>query len=140
MMFITSCGYQNLYTSQGTQNKIFHKIFLEGSENINYQIINAVKLKEDSTKKNLNDIIIRSSMEINSTSKNSKGKVETFKSILKVDIEIKKENQTIKRKAFIKETNYNNKDNKSELIKQQNFVKNNLINRVIEDVLLFLNT
>lgn len=140
MMFITSCGYQNLYTSQETQNKIFHKIFLEGSESINYQIINAVKLKEDSTKKNLNDIIIRSSMEINSTSKNSKGKVETFKSILKVDIEIKKENQTIKRKAFIKETNYNNKDNKSELIKQQNFVKNNLINRVIEDVLLFLNT
>ena len=40
---------------------------------------------------------------------------------------------------FIKEFSYNIKDNKFELVRYQDEIKNNLINKIIEDIILYMN-
>ena len=46
----------------------------------------------------------------------------------------------IKGKNFTREFTYNNKDNKFDLVKFQNSVKDDLINAIINDIIIFLNS
>ena len=73
------------------------------------------------------------------TSKNSKGQIETYRSIITVEIKITKNSEIKKTKIFSNETSYNKKDNKFELTQYQSNIKNNLINKTVEDIILFLN-
>ena len=139
IFLITSCGYQPLYKNNNLENLVFYKIDLEGDDRINRKIINSVSLKENSLNKELNELIISSNFNILETSKNSKGQTETYRSIITVEIKIIKDNEIKKRKVFSNETSYNKKENKFELIKYQSNIKSNLINKTIEDMILFLN-
>lgn len=139
IFLITSCGYQPLYKNNNLENLVFYKIDLEGDDRINRKIINSVSLKENSLNEELNELIISSNFNILETSKNSKGQTETYRSIITVEIKIIKDNEIKKRKVFSNETSYNKKENKFELIKYQSNIKSNLINKTIEDMILFLN-
>ena len=139
IFLITSCGYQPLYKNNNLENLVFYKINLEGDDRINRKIINSVSLKENSLNEELNELIISSNFNILETSKNSKGQTETYRSIITVEIKIIKDNEIKKRKVFSNETSYNKKENKFELIKYQSNIKSNLINKTIEDMILFLN-
>ena len=138
IFLVTSCGYQPIYINNDLENLIFYKITLKGDNNINRKIINAVSFKENSLNDELNELAISSSFNIFETSKNSKGQIETYRSIITIEIKIIKDNETIKRKVFSNETSYNKKENKFELTQYQSNIKNNLINKTIEDIILFL--
>ena len=138
IFLVTSCGYQPIYINNNLENLIFYKITLKGDNNINRKIINSVSLKENSLNEELNKLAISSSFNIFETSKNSKGQIETYRSIITIEIKITKDNETIKRKVFSNETTYNKKENKFELTQYQSNIKNNLINKTIEDIILFL--
>tara|TARA_B100001057_G_C22629403_1_gene863783 strand:+ start:234 stop:683 length:450 start_codon:yes stop_codon:yes gene_type:complete len=138
IFLVTSCGYQPIYINNNLENLIFYKITLKGDNNINRKIINAVSFKENSLNDELNELAISSSFNIFETSKNSKGQIETYRSIITIEIKIIKDNETIKRKVFSNETSYNKKENKFELTQYQSNIKNNLINKTIEDIILFL--
>ena len=83
--------------------------------------------------------MIKSSYEIQETSKNSKGQIESFRSQIIVNLIINNKKETILNKNFLKDFSYANKENKFELVQYQNEVKNNLINKIIEDIILFIN-
>ncbi len=138
IFLVSSCGYQPIYINNNLENLIFYKITLKGDNNINKKIINSVSLKENSFNEELNELAISSSFNIFETSKNSKGQIETYRSIITIEIKITKDNETIKRKVFSNETSYNKKENKFELTQYQSNIKNNLINKTIEDIILFL--
>ncbi len=138
IFLVTSCGYQPIYINNNLENLIFYKITLKGDNNINRKIINTVSFKENSLNDELNELAISSSFNIFETSKNSKGQIETYRSIITIEIKIIKDNETIKRKVFSNETSYNKKENKFELTQYQSNIKNNLINKTIEDIILFL--
>ena len=84
-------------------------------------------------------ITLKTSYIIEETSKSSKGQVETYRSIINTELTIKDGKEIIKFKNISADTSYNNKDNKFELTKYQNEVKNNLINRISEEIILILN-
>ena len=84
-------------------------------------------------------MLIKSSYEIQETSKNSKGQVQSYRSIITVKLIINNNKETILNKNFLKDFSYANKDNKFELVQYQNDIKNNLINKIIEDIVLFIN-
>ena len=102
IFLVTSCGYQPIYINNDLENLIFYKITLKGDNNINRKIINAVSFKENSLNDELNELAISSSFNIFETSKNSKGQIETYRSIITIEIKIIKDNETIKRKVFSK--------------------------------------
>mgnify|MGYP006094925647 FL=1 len=138
-VILTSCSYQPIYIKKSLQNVEFSKITIEGDPNISKKIINSLSLKENEFNDTLNDLLINSSYEIRETSKNTKGQVLSYRSIIVVNLVINNKKNTILNKKFLKDFSYPNKDNKFELVQYQNNVKNNLINKMIEDIILFIN-
>jgi len=139
LLINTSCGYKPIYSKSNQLALEFNKIFSTGDKKLNRKIINAIGLKENISNNNLNELILKTSFKIEETSKNSKGQVETYRSIINIQLTIKKGDKIIKNKNFLNDFSYNNKDNKFELTQDQNEIKNNLINKSSEEILLFLN-
>ncbi len=139
LFFISSCGYQPVYLNKDLENFKFKKIILEDNNYINKKIVNTLSIKESD--ENEKELFISSLSEIQGTSKNSKGQVESFRTIVTVNLKIKNiSNKTTQIKKFQKEFTYNNKQNKFELVEYQNFIKDELINKIINDIIIYLNS
>ena len=139
VFLLTNCNYQPIYINKSLNNVEFSKISINGDTDINRKIINSLTFKENEFDDTLNKLLIKSSYEIQETSKNSKGQIESFRSQIIVNLIINNKKETILSKNFLKDFSYANKENKFELVQYQNEVKNNLINKIIEDIILFIN-
>ena len=139
VFILTNCNYQPIYINKSLNNVEFSKITINGDTDINRKIINSLSFKENEFDDTLNNLLIKSSYKIQETSKNSKGQVESFRSQIIVNLIINNKKKTILNKNFLKDFSYANKENKFELVQYQNEVKNNLINKIIEDIILFIN-
>lgn len=141
LFFISSCGYQPLYQNKDLENFKFRKITLTGDNYINKRVTNTISIQENNEAKNKKELFISSSSKIQETSKNSKGQVESFRIIITVNLKIiNKIDQDTQNKNFIKEFTYNNKQNKFELIEYQDSIKNDLIDKIINDIIIYLNS
>jgi len=138
LFFITSCGYQPLYVNKNNSNLVFSKIELFGDKEINRRIISFISIKEDKSEEKLNQLVLRSNEDIIETSKDSKGRVATLKTTVEIKLVILDGNQIIKEKTFNENFSYNNKDNKFDLTKYQNEIKNNLVDKIIEQMSIYL--
>ena len=136
--FITSCGYQPIYVNKDSSELIFNKVELIGDKEINRRIMSFISIKEDKNDEKLNKLVLTSSENIIETSKDSKGRVATFKTTVKIKLIILNENQTIAERVFDESFSYNNKNNKFDLAKYQDEIKNNLVDKIIEQLNIYL--
>ena len=141
LFLISSCGYQPIYTNKPLESYEFQKIIFNGDEYINRKIINILSIKENVKSDNKNKFLISSSYRIEEISRNSKGQVELYKSTMIVNLEIKNiNNKTIQNKNFSEEFTYNNKKNKFDLSEYQSSIRDNLIDQIVKDSIIFLNS
>ena len=84
-------------------------------------------------------MLINSNLDINETSKNSKGQVESYRTNIVVKFTIKNNGQIIKNKNFTKDFAYNNRESKSELLEYQKEIENNILNEIIEEIIIYMN-
>ena len=138
IFLLSQCGYQPIFLNKNLDNLEFYKITHKGDDEINKRVLRSLSFKEDKLKDTLNNLLINSTFEVIETSKNSKGQVESYKSKIVLSLIISNKKEIITKKDFIKEFFYNVKDNKFELVRYQNEIKDNLINKIIEDINLFL--
>ncbi len=138
IFLLSECGYQPIFINKNLNNNEFYKITLEGDVEINRKIIETLSFKENELKNTLNSLLIKSSYKIIETSKNSKGQVESYKSQIILNLIIKDGEKITKSKDFLKEFSYNIKDNKFELVRYQDEIKDNLIFEIIEDIILYM--
>ena len=138
LFFVTSCGYQPLYVNKSSSDLIFNKIELIGDKEINRRIMSFISLKEDKNEEKLNQLVLKSNEDITETSKDSKGRVATLKTTVEIKLVILNGNQIIKEKIFNENFSYNNKNNKFDLEKYQGEVKNNLVDKIIEQMSIYL--
>ena len=139
ILFITSCGYQPLYSTKGSEEFRFSKITLDGDIDINTKIINLLNIKEVDTDLSLNELELESLFTIEETSKDSKGKVISYRSKAKINLVIKENNKVIKNQNFIEDFTYANSENKSDLIEYQKEIKDNITNKIVEEIILYMN-
>ena len=139
LLFLTSCGYQPLYSGKNTSEFLFNKIVLEGDRNINRRIISTLSFKEVQDNFDYDELIIISNKKIVETSKNSKGQVTSYRTEINVEFKIVNKNEIIKQKIFSEDFSYNNLDNKFDLASYQDDVENNLVNKIIEELIIFVN-
>ena len=139
LLFITSCGYQPLYSGKNTSDFLFNKILLEGNKNINRKIISTLSFKEVPDNFDYDELIIISNKKIVETSKNSKGQVNSYRTEINVEFKIVNNNEIMRQKSFSKDFSYNNLDNKFDLTSYQDEVENNLVNKIIEELIIFIN-
>ncbi len=139
ILFTISCGYEPIYLNKGSDKILFNKITLIGDTAINKKLTNSLLIKLDETSKLNNEIVFESSIKKEEASKDTKGKITSFKSILSVNLKILENNQVIKNKNFLQTVTYANKNNKFELVEYQNKVQNEILNKIIEEITLYLN-
>jgi|TARA_B100001093_G_C26775733_1_gene992260 hypothetical protein len=139
LIILASCGFEPIYINKNLKNIEFKKISLEGEININKNIINSLKLKENTINQKLDEIKLITSYSIKEASKDSRGVVETYTSSISVNVNINKNGEPGITRNFSKNFTYNTKDNKFELTKYQGEIKENLINQIIQEMFLFLN-
>ena len=138
--FLSSCGYQPIYLNKDLKNFEFKEIVFLGENNINRKIINALSIEENKENKENNKLFISSSSEIRENSKNSKGQVDSYQTVINVNLTIRdSNNEIIKDKSFKKEFSYNSKKNKFELVDYQNSIRDDLIDKIINDIIIHLN-
>ncbi len=137
-ILLTGCGYKSIYIGKNINDFEFKNITLIGDRNINKKITTALNFKEDKKNNNLNEIIIESAKNIFETSKNNKGQIETYKTSITLNLVIKKNDNIVKKKQFIEDFSYNNKDNKFDLTIYQKEVENNITNKIIEEIIIYL--
>tara|TARA_Y100000992_G_C21202507_1_gene461214 strand:+ start:581 stop:1030 length:450 start_codon:yes stop_codon:yes gene_type:complete len=139
IFLMTSCGYQPIYLNSDKQNFKFSKISFEGNDEISKKIVNTISFEEVQTNQSLNELVLKSSYNIIETAKNSKGRVESYRSKILVNLKIMNNNETIKERNFFEEFSYNTKKNKFDLIEYQKTIQNDLISQVIRDINIYLN-
>tara|TARA_B100000900_G_C20592094_1_gene721986 strand:- start:2028 stop:2480 length:453 start_codon:yes stop_codon:yes gene_type:complete len=138
-LFLFGCNYQPIYLNKNLENLQFYQITQLGDKKINKAILSSTNLKEDKTDKNLNELFITSTYVIEETSLSSKKTVQTYNSKIVVNLQIKQDEKVLRTRNFVKEFNYDNKEIKFELTKYQNKIKNNLLNSITEEIILYLN-
>ena len=134
-----SCvGYEPLFS---TKNLSF---YIEDIKNVNNDIItkkisrnlNSNKLKNKN--KNVYTLEIESNLKNNITSKDSKGDPLTFNIAVNVKVKVfdKKTNILIDTVKFNKNVNYNNQSNKFNLNEYKETIKENLANKISQEILI----
>ena len=138
IFFVTSCGYQPIYINKNNSELVFKKLELVGDKEINRRIVSFIKINEDKNNKKLSNLILVSNENIIETSKDEKGRVSTLKTTVEIRLSIESDNQVIETKTFKESFSYNNKNNKFDLSKYQSEVKNNLVDKIIEQMNIYL--
>ena len=139
LFFISSCDYQPIYVNNNSKNLEFSEIIFEGDNRINRQIVNSLSFKENKNNNSLNKLLLKTTFVVEETSKNSKGQIESYRTSILVNLTISKNKKILKKKDFFEDFTYNNKENKFELVEYQDSVKNNIINKIIEEITLYIN-
>ena len=139
ILFTISCGYEPIYLNKSSDKILFKKVTFIGDATINKKLTNSLLIKLDKSSKLNNEIIFESLIKKEEISKDTKGKVTSFRSTLSVNLKILENNQVVKSKDFLQTFTYANKDNKFELVEYQNKIENEILNKIIEEITLYFN-
>ena len=137
--FIVSCGYQPLYSNKET-NFYIYKINSFGDKIINKALINRLEIYKDTKSNKKIELEINSKINKTTTSKDTKGNPKTFRIEIISQIKVIKEEKINLDKIFSKSTNYNNSSKKFELNQYEKNIKINLIDKIFEDIVSYLQT
>ena len=141
LLIITSCGYQPIYKiDQNIDTLKIKEIKLTGDKTLGEKISKGLSLKIIKNDVALNKLEIDSQMNLNETSKNSKGQVTSYRTTISTIISIiDSDDNLVRKKNVSKQFSYNVLANKFKLKEYQEEIKNNLINQIIRDIKIFLN-
>lgn len=137
-IFFNSCGYSPIYKSIKEFN--YSQIIYNGDKKLNRQISSALSLKEDKNNNSLNKLTLETNKKILVTSKNSKGQIQSYRMVIYLNLIIENSEKKTQQKTFVKDFSYNTKNNKFELSEYENQIENNLIQEIIEEINIYLNT
>jgi len=138
-LFVSNCGYEPLM-SKNTQFSL-KVIELGGSSKINYIIKNRLKIYEEKNNNNYNLEIVDSKINKIIASKDIKGDPKTHKLTIKLNINLKENSNLIDQdKNFITSANYGTMPSKFELKKYEKNLIKNLTEKILDDVILYIQT
>ena len=136
--FIVSCGYQPIFSGKkvnfGIENLTYNK-----NNEIDSTINNNLKnYKNLENKDKIIDLEISSKINKVTTSLDDRGDPKSFRLELEIKTIFKKDNKLLNEKSFFKSHDYNNSTNKFDLKKYENSVKENLIGKITEEIIVYI--
>ena len=139
IFLLTSCGYQPLYSKKETKKLIVNELEQIGNANINKNIASALSINIDKNLLLTNKITLESKKTIIETSKNKKGQPESFKMIIDFKFLLTDDGGILNEKYISEEFSYKNKENKFDLSQYEMNIEQNLINKIIEKLIVYIN-
>ena len=139
LLILNTCGYQPLYTNQNQNDFAFEKVTTIGDKTLNRKIISTLNIREENNDNLIDEIIFETIKTTIETSKDERGQVTSYRTSIKVNLTIKNMDKTLKTKVFNEDFSYNNMSNKFDLIEYQREIENNLTNKIIDNLIIYLN-
>ena len=135
--FIVSCGYQPIFSGKKVNFGIDNLTYNKNNE-IDSAINNNLKnYKKLENKDKILDLEISSKINKVTTSLDDRGDPKSFRLELEIKTIFKKDNKLLNQKSFFKSHDYNNSTNKFDLKKYENSVKENLIGKITEEIIVY---
>ena len=139
-IFLLGCGYQPIFSSNES-TFLINKIKLTEKNIVNSKIKNALNIyTKNNNAKTFYDLEISSNKSKNILSKDSKGDPKIFLLNISIKINIIENNFLKSKKTFNKTESYNTKSNKFELKKYENKIASNMVNKMIEEIVIYLHS
>tara|TARA_B110000008_G_C16951512_1_gene556521 strand:- start:1026 stop:1475 length:450 start_codon:yes stop_codon:yes gene_type:complete len=139
LFIITSCGYQPLYIKNKNNYKISKVKFVEETS-LGKKIYSSLPIEIIKNDKSINKLILSSKKNTIETSKDSKGQITSYRTSITVKLSfLDYKDDLIKEKTLTKDFSYNTQDNKFKLREYQKNVVNSLVDKIIEDIIIYLN-
>ena len=137
-MFLAQCGYQTVYSNKNSNFSI-SDVKILNDQNIGRQIKNRLDVLSNATKNSDNYYLeIDSKFEKTTASKDKQGNPDTFNLIVNVKVTLTNNKNFKETKIFSEGINYDNSDNKFSLRKYENSLKENLTDKIIDNLLIYL--
>ena len=137
-MFLAQCGYQTVYSNKNSNFSITDVKILN-DQNIGRQIKNRLGVFSNASKNSDNYYLeIDSKFEKTTASKDKQGNPKTFNLIVNVKVTLTNKKNIKETKIFSEGINYDNSDNKFSLRRYENSLKENLTEKIIDNLLIYL--
>jgi len=138
LLILANCGFKSILTTKNVNFKI-NKIEIQNNDSISLKIKKKLQIytRNDSPDKIYN-LKINSKKNRAITSKDTKGNPLTYEITISTELEIFIEDKFIKKIAFKKDFNYNNRSNKFSLKQYEKSTTTNLINQITENIMINL--
>ena len=137
-IFLTNCGYQPIYSQKNNLKIFINQIVLEGDKKINRKIIELTGIKKKNSNPSYNLKLI-SNKDIKIVAKDKSGNASIYKTTVTVIFTLEDQNEIFKQKTFSSNFSYNDIINSFELSQYQKIIENNLINKIAEEIIIFIN-
>lgn len=140
ILSLTSCGYQPIYTKKNYDALVIKEYQLAGDKIINRKIVSLLNLRKNIQLESSYILSLDSVKKLETVAKDKTGKASVFKTSIRVSIKINENKTLIKEKIFNKTYTYNNTKNKFDLMQYQKDIENNILDKISEEIIIFLNT
>ena len=140
MFFLTNCGYQPIYIQKDNIKITLNKIDLMGDKKINRKIIQLTNLEKNNSDQASYNLKLKSNKNIEIVAKDQSGNATTYRTTITVAFTLEYQDKIFKQKTFISKFSYNNIVNKFDLSQYQKTIENNLISKIAEEIIFFINT
>ena len=134
---LQSCGYEAMYLKKIDFNEKIKSFETLGDKKINRKIISSLNLKNQN-KATGYKLIINSSKTLQIISKDKAGNSSVYKTLIIVKVSLKDNEENLKEKVFSEQFIYNNIKNKFNLSQYQKEIEINLINKIMDEIIVFL--
>ena len=138
-IFLTNCGYQPIYLQKDNLKIFINEIDLEGDKKINRKIMELTNLKKKNNGNPSYNLKLISNKDIKIVAKDKSGNASIYKTTVTVIFTLEDQNEIFKQKTFSSNFSYNDIINSFELSQYQKTIENNLINKIAEEILIFIN-
>jgi len=139
LFFLNNCGYTPIYSSK-KNNFYIKEISQKDKTKLNSKFTKNIEKFSNQNSENIIKLEISSNKKIQIISKDDKGDPSRFQMTILLNINIinKNYNETYKGKSFSANFDYSNNSNKFSLKQYEKEIENNLIDKIIENSILWL--
>jgi hypothetical protein len=140
LILISGCGFNPIYNQN--ENSVINQIYKiekKGDDFINKKILNNLNII---TKNNKSNYLfeINSKFKKEGITKDKSNKITNYLMQIDVDININKLNENKIKKTFTSNFTYNNQADKFELLTYEKSIKNDLINKISDEILIYISS
>ena len=138
LLFITQCGYQPIYSSKNIKFNI-KSLKINGDLKIGNLVARRLKnFSKDTASEKSYEVGIFSSVSKNTTAKDKKGNPKLFTINVEISLETINSLNKLSKKTFNEFHTYENNENKFELKRYEDSLKENLTEKIIQDIMQYL--
>ena len=137
LFFVSSCGYTPIFSNKDSNFSIV-EISSTGNNKLNKSLISKLDNYRKINSERKFSLNIDTNFKKEIASKDTKGNPKSYQMIINLKISVIDEKNNLNEKSFSKSTNYNNIDNKLKLKKYENETSKNLIEKIGEEIIIYL--